>query len=134
MTQQVTVLSVNGSMAKVAHKRPTACHGDCEKCAGGCGSTAAAETLIVDAENLIGAAPGDRVVIEGEGRKVAWAMFLVYVLPLVLFLLGYFLVPAAPILASVIGFFLGIGLAVLAARRQKQKGTQIRYRIVSFAA
>ena len=132
MTQEVTVLQVYGGSARVAYKRPTACHGDCEKCAGGCGATAASETLVVDAENLIGAAPGDRVLIEAQGQKVAWAIFLVYVLPILLFLAGYFLVPAAPVLSAGLGFLLGLAIAVLVSRRQTRSGTQIRYRITAY--
>ena len=136
MTQKVTVLSVSGSTAKVIHNRPTACHGDCDHCAGGCGAMAAKEKIIVEAENLIGARPGDRVVIEGATKKVAVAIALVYVLPLVLFFLGYFLTQhfAGPAnLIAVLGFLLGLLVAVLASRTQKKKGTEIQFRITAFA-
>lgn len=136
MTQKVTVLSVSGSMAKVIHNRPTACHGDCDHCAGGCGAMAAKEKIIVEAENLIGARPGDAVNIEGQTGKVALAIGLVYVLPLVLFFLGYFLceelwdfgVPAA-----IGGFLIGILIAVFVGRHQRKKGKEISFKIVSFA-
>lgn len=135
MTQHVIVLSVNGSTAKVIHNRPTACHGDCDHCGGGCGAMAAKEKIIVEARNLIGAKPGDRVVIEGATSKVATAIVLVYVLPLVLFFLGYFLAqhfafPAEP--AAILGFLLGLGIAVLVSRQQKRKGTQIQFNITSY--
>jgi positive regulator of sigma E activity len=51
---------------------------------------AAQEKLIVEAENRIGASVGDWVMIEGAASKVATAIVLVYVLPLLLFFLGYF--------------------------------------------
>lgn len=135
MKQKVMVLSASGTTAKVSYRRPTACHGDCSKCAGGCGSMAAAEELIVSAENLIGAKPGDSVYIEGETKKVAWAILLVYVIPVVLFLAGYFLGQrwGHGNLIGVLGFFLGLALAVLESRRQKKRGQEIRYQIVSFA-
>lgn len=136
MTQKVTVLSVSGNMAKVLYDRPTACHGDCDHCAGGCGSMAAKERLIVEAENRIGAAPGDQVLIEGETPKVVKAVFLVYVLPVVLFFVGYFVaahVGASPALGGGIGFVLGLLAAVLESRRQQKNGTEIAYRVVSFA-
>lgn len=85
MKQKVMVLSTSGNMARVSYHRPTACHGDCSKCAGGCGSMAAKEEIIVSAENLVGAKTGDFVYIEGETKKVAWAIVLVYVIPVVLF-------------------------------------------------
>ena len=136
MKQKVRVLSVEGTVAKVIHKRPTACHGDCDHCAGGCGSMAATERIIVEAENLIGAKPGDSVVIEGESGKVAWAVTLVYVIPLVLFFLGYFLgqsIMFLPAVLGIIGFILGLFLAVIVSRRQSKAGREIRFRIVSFA-
>lgn len=136
MTQKVTVLSVHGTSARVIHSRPTACHGDCDSCAGGCGSMAAKEKIIVDAENLIGARPGDQVMIEGQTGKVATAILLVYVIPVVLFFLGYFLGDAFLSLGAVFGgagFLIGILLAVLVSQSQKKHGTEIRFKIVSYA-
>lgn len=135
MKQKVMVLSTSGNMARVSYRRPTACHGDCSKCAGGCGSMAAREEIIVSAENLIGAKSGDSVYIEGETKKVAWAIVLVYVIPVVLFLTGYFLGQqwGCGNLIGVLGFFLGLALAVLESRRQKKRGQEIRYQIVSYA-
>ena len=135
MKQKVMVLSTSGNMARVSYRRPTACHGDCSKCAGGCGSMAAKEEIIVSAENLSGAKTGDSVYIEGETKKVAWAIVLVYVIPVVLFLAGYFLGQQWGYgnLIGVLGFFLGLALAVLESRRQKKRGQEIRYQIVSYA-
>ena len=135
MKQKVMVLSTSGNTAKVSYHRPTACHGDCSKCAGGCGAMAAQEELIVSAENLIGAKVGDSVYIEGETKKVAWAILLVYVIPVILFLGGYFLGQRWDHgnLIGILGFFLGLILAVLESRRQKKRGQEIRYQIVSYA-
>ena len=135
MKQKVIVLSTSGNMARVSYHRPTACHGDCSICAGGCGSMAAMEEIIVSAENLVGSKSGDSVYIEGETKKVAWAIVLVYVIPVVLFLAGYFLGQqwGHGNLIGVLGFFLGLALAVLESRRQKKRGQEIRYQIVSYA-
>lgn len=136
MTQNVTVLSTRGSYARVIHNRPTACHGDCDHCAGGCGAMAAKENLVVEAENLIGAQPGDRVVIQGATEKVAVAIVLVYVVPVMLFFVGYFLAQAwnGPAeLVAVLSFLMGLGLAVLVSRWQRKKGTEIRFQITGFA-
>lgn len=97
---------------------------------------AATEKIIVEAENLIGARPGDSVVIEGENGKVAWAIVLVYVIPLVLFFVGYFLGQSLmwrPAVMGIMGFAIGLTLAVIASRRQLRTGREIRFRIVSFA-
>ena len=135
MKQKVMVLSTNGETAKVQYHRPTACHGDCSKCAGGCGAMAAQEEIVVTAQNLIGARVGDAVYIEGETKKVAWAILLVYVMPVVLFLIGYFLGQqwGHGNLIGILGFFLGLVLAMLESRQQKKRGQEIQYRIVSFA-
>ncbi len=135
MKQKVMVRSVSGETAQVQYHRPTACHGDCSKCAGGCGAMAAQEEIVVTAQNLIGAKVGDTVYIEGETKKVAWAILLVYVIPVVLFLIGYFLGQQwdRGNLIGILGFFLGLVLAVLESRRQRKRGQEIQYRIVSFA-
>lgn len=135
MKQKVMVRSVSGETAQVQYHRPTACHGDCSKCAGGCGAMAAQEEIVVTAQNLIGAKVGDTVYIEGETKKVAWAILLVYVMPVVLFLIGYFLGQrwGHENLIGILGFFLGLVLAVLESRRQRKRGQEIQYRIVSFA-
>lgn len=136
MTQKVKVLSVTDSETKVIYNRPTACHGDCDHCAGGCGSMAAKEHIVVPAENAIGAQPGDLVMIEGQTPKVAAAILLVYVLPLVLFFVGYALGQRflhAGALMGILGFGLGLLMAILESRRQKKHGTEIRYRIIAFA-
>ena len=135
MKQKVMVRSVSGETAQVQYHRPTACHGDCSKCAGGCGAMAAQEEIVVTAQNLIGAKVGDTVYIEGETKKVAWAILLVYVMPVVLFLIGYFLGQQwdRGNLIGILGFFLGLVLAVLESWRQRKRGQEIQYRIVSFA-
>jgi sigma-E factor negative regulatory protein RseC len=135
MKQTVQVLSVTGRQAVVAYDRPTACHGDCHKCAGGCGSMAAKERVTVTAENLVGAKPGDQVVIEAASGAIFSAVALVYVLPVVLFFLGYF-AGAARQLGAVLGglgFFLGLAAAVLVSRRQTQTGREIQFRIVAYS-
>ncbi len=136
MKQTVTVVSVSGGTATVAYDRPTACHGDCSKCAGGCGSMAAKERVVVKAENLIGASPGDRVAIEAAGTAVFSAIFLVYALPVVLFFVGYFVFDAlhlGGVLPGIVGFFLGLVIAVLVSRRKTRKGREISFRIVEYS-
>lgn len=136
MRQTVTVLSTREGRAQVAYDRPTACHGDCSSCAGGCGAMAAKEQVVVTAENSLGAKPGDRVVIEAATGAVFSAILLVYALPVVLFFAGYFGVEAAGrsgVLGGVVGFFLGLLAAVPVSRRKTKTGREIQFRIVGYA-
>ena len=64
--------------ARVVHVRQSACSGDCHKCAG-CG--AAEETLERTAENPVGAAPGDVVILESASAPVLRGAAVLYVLP-----------------------------------------------------
>lgn len=89
MTQIATVeKNLGGGYAEVSVPRKSACGHDCEECAG-CGMTGAA--IKARARNDIGAQPGDKVVVESSTKKIFGVVALVYVLPVVLFLLGYFL-------------------------------------------
>ncbi len=87
MNQKVKVLSVRpDGTAQVVHIRQSACSGDCHQCAG-CG--AAQETMILTAQNPIGAGPGDVVILSSESGPVLKAAAVLYMVPLVLFFAGY---------------------------------------------
>ena len=89
MTQIATIeKDLGGGYAEISVPRKSACGHDCEECAG-CGMTGAA--IKARARNDIGAQPGDKVGVESSTRKIFGVVALVYVLPVVLFLLGYFL-------------------------------------------
>ena len=103
--------------ALVIHTRLSACSGDCHKCSG-CG--AAKEVMLLKAENPLGAEPGDLVTIRSQSAPVLKAAAVLYVLPLVLFFLGYALGAAAggwgP-LGGAAGFGLGILSVIFYDRR-----------------
>ena len=89
MTQIATVEKIlNEGYAEVSVPRKSACGHDCEECAG-CGVTGTA--VHARARNPIGAQPGQKVVVESATRKILGVVALVYLLPVVGFLLGYFL-------------------------------------------
>ena len=136
MRQTVTVLSVQGDSATVSYDRPTACHMDCDHCAGGCASMTAKEQIVVRADNPIGASAGDRVVVESSSRSVYGAIALVYAVPLVLFFLGYFSCEGLgyhPVVGGIGGFLLGVLCAVLVSRRKTHTGNEIHFEIVGYA-
>ena len=83
--------------ALVIHVRESACSGDCHKCSG-CG--AAKEAMLFTADNPLGARTGDLVKVVSQSAPVLKGAAVLYVLPLVLFFLGYYLEPCPGTLAS----------------------------------
>lgn len=130
MTQEgiVTKLLPN-QMAEVAVTRMTACGGNCGSCES-CMLQSEVKTL---AKNHVDAKPGQRVMIESRSSLVFGAVFLVYVMPLALFLLGYGAAYAVGlreglcILCSFLG--LALGALLLVVRERSRKKTEISYDI-----
>jgi sigma-E factor negative regulatory protein RseC len=118
MEQLVRVRNVfPDGTAEVLLIRESACSGDCHKCSG-CG--AAKETMIFQAKNAIHASRGDLVKVETATGPVMKAAMVLYVIPLVLFFLGYGLGAALAISGGImggLGFALGIALVVVYDRR-----------------
>ena len=122
----------NDGTAVVIHVRESACSGDCHKCSG-CG--AAKEAVLFDAANPIGAKRGDLVKVESATGPVLKAAVVLYVIPLILFFLGYYLGDKYLGMGALIGglgFVLGIGLVVLYDRKVVKK-QNIGYTITAFA-
>ncbi len=89
MEQVVRVQKCNDDgTAQVMLVRQSACSGDCHKCSG-CG--AAKETMLFEAQNPIGAKPGDTVIVRSGSGSVLAAAAMLYILPLILFFVGYIL-------------------------------------------
>ena len=108
MTQIATVEEIlSGGYAVISVPRKSACGHDCEECAG-CGMTGAA--IKAKAKNKAGAQPGQKVIVESSTKKLLGVVALVYMLPVVLFLLGYFLSDG---LAESVRYAIAIGAAAL---------------------
>ena len=119
--------------ATVLLVRESACSGDCHKCSG-CG--AAKETMLFTARNAVGAGKGDLVKVESATGPVMKAATVLYVVPLVLFFLGYYLGDLAGgmgTLFSCLGFVLGIVLVVVYDRKVVKK-SNLGYTITAYAA
>ena len=118
--------------AVVIHIRESACSGDCHKCSG-CG--AAKEAVLFTAENRIGARRGDLVKVESATGPVMKAAVVLYVIPLILFFLGYYLGErflGMGALMACLGFVLSIVLVVLYDRKVVKK-QNLGYTITAFA-
>ena len=132
MTQTVRVKKVFADgMAEVIHIRQSACSGECHKCSG-CG--AAQETMALTAQNPIGAKPGDMVIVESQTGPVLKAAAVLYMLPLVMFFLGYLVGMnwQKGALCGCLAFSLGIGISVLYDRLVAKK-KQTVYTITGYA-
>lgn len=89
MTQIATAEKIlDAGFVEISVPRKSACGHDCEECAG-CGMTGAA--IHARASDPVGVKPGDKVVVQSETKKLLGVVALVYLLPVVAFLLGYFL-------------------------------------------
>lgn len=113
--------------AQVVHIRQSACSGDCHKCSG-CG--AATETITLTARNPIGAGAGDVVIVRSESAPVLRGAAVLYILPLVLFLLGYVVTMSG--WGGCAGFLLGI-CAVIAYDRLVARKEETVYTITGYA-
>lgn len=126
MTQIATVERiVNANYAEISVPRKSACGHDCEECAG-CGVSGAA--VRARALNPIDAKPGQKVVVESSTGKMLGIVAVVYLIPVVLFIVGYVsMVFAGAAVAmqygvAIAGFVLGIVFAILYDRRLKAQG------------
>jgi sigma-E factor negative regulatory protein RseC len=88
------------------------------------------------ARNLIGARPGQKVLIESKSSKVYGAILLVYIVPILLAVLGCFAAYAMGasegicVLCTFLGFILGAVIIVLTQRMRKDKNP-ISFDIIS---
>jgi len=139
MKQSAQVLrQVSPGYVEVKVRRTSACAsahncGSCDHCS----MMENAPEIVVVAEDKIGAAPGDTVVVETATASVLGAAVLLYIVPFVLFFLGYFLggrlnwSEGAAIALGGGGFALGL-LAAYGLDRYRRK-EQITFQVTAIA-
>ena len=127
MTQIAVVTEVVGNKARIQVKRVSACAHDCERCGGGCSEMMKSAPVSVLAKNPLGAVPGDRVVVASDTRSILGTAALVYLLPLLLFFLGYFIAAGsgaeeknALIAGGICFLFSGVVIAFAELRMKKK--------------
>ena len=124
MKETGIVKSVEGELCTCIVKRKSACGENCASCKASCANR---EHTFV-AKNLAGAVAGDTVIIEMGTKKVLASAFLVYILPLVAFLLGfsYIFEMGKSELESVIwGMILGAAMWILVSFYSKYKKEEL---------
>ena len=103
--------------------RNAACTGDCE----GCGGCEGGRPLYVDAQNAIGAEKGQSVIVETATHVVMLSASLVYLLPLAVFLVVYFVVQSfgvgntVTVLCAAAGFLFSFFAAKFYNRKRADK-------------
>lgn len=82
-TEQGFVIEVIDDLAKIKVGR----HSDCKNC----GACPGSDSIIISANNKMGAKPGQRVLIEVKETNVLKAAFVVFILPLIALFIGVML-------------------------------------------
>lgn len=134
MTQDAVVFRcLNDDTAEVVVTRATACGSNC----GSCEACVFQNELKTVARNLIGAKPGQKVLIESKSSRIYGAILLVYIVPILLAVLGCWAAYAAGasegicVLCTFLGFILGAVITVLTQRMKRTK-SDISFDIVKF--
>ncbi len=94
-TEQGLVIEVNNDVAKIKVGR----HSDCKNC----GACPGSDSIIISANNKIGAKPGQRVSFEVKEANFLGATFIVFILPLIALFIGV-------MLGEVIGKNMGLSM------------------------
>ncbi len=134
MTQDAVVTKVlNNGMAEVVVTRGTACGSNC----GNCESCVFQSELKAFAKNTINAKRGEKVIIETLSSRIFGAAFLLYIVPFILFFIGYAVAAhfnlgeGLRILVSAGFFALAVAVVVIYQRVNKKKNP-IKFEIVQF--
>ena len=132
MTQDAVVTKVfpNG-MAEVVVARGTACGSNC----GNCESCVFQNEIKAFAKNSVHAKTGEKVVIESLSSRIFGAAFIVYIVPMLVFVIGYIIAASCglsegmSVLCSFIAFCAAVAVIVVYQRRSKRKNP-IKFEIV----
>ena len=124
MTQDAVVTKVfpNG-MAEVVVARGTACGSNC----GNCESCVFQNEIKAFAKNSVNARAGEKVVIESLSSRIFGAVFIVYIIPLLAFVLGYVVADSCglgeglSIVCSFVVFCIAVAIMVAHQRSSKRK-------------
>ena len=131
MEQLVRVRKVHADgTATVMHVRESACSGDCHTCHG---CPHPDEIVMVNADNFVGAQKGDDVIIRSETGRVLKLAAMLYLMPLVLFFVGYFVMPGGEtprLIAGGLAFAVGIFACMCVSHSMKKNNREMHFSIV----
>ncbi len=117
MTQKAIVTKlIAPGICSIKVRRESACAHECDDCQAGCSSPH--EIVEVFARNNAKAKPGDFVVIESSTGNTLALAALLYLVPLVLFFIGWFF----HAVAGVVGLLIGLGFCFFANNQLQKNG------------
>ena len=118
MKETGIVKDVSGEFCHVVVRRKSACGENCASCGGGC----KLQNQICLVKNTKNAKPGDKVEIEIDTIMVLKTAFLVYLLPIIVFIFTYFaLSKLSELIAAVISISAMLSVFVLLFIADKKK-------------
>lgn len=130
MTQEAIVTGVyTDGTADVVVERSSLCGGDCNTCE----SCRYENTIKVRVRNPIEAPKGSHVYIETDSLKILLATVAIYVVPLILFFIGYGIASlfdageTVSILGAFAGLLIGLVLSAVQLRRNHRKNPTPSY-------
>lgn len=125
MITRATVIKIQGNMAYVRAVRKSACEG-CDGCSdkGACHSeiifSESSKEYELEVVNKIGARPGDVVEMQTSGNKVLIFAFAIFVLPILIAIVSYFLSLCfgfSPTAISVVAFVFSFVVAAFSSNK-----------------
>lgn len=133
MRQIGIVREITDGHALVEVSRKSACEGCHANAEGSCSACISfgSKSVISKADNSIGAAVGDRVVLESASGTVIFYAAAVFLFPLILGVIGYFVGAlfrgeAAPYIGAVAGFVIAFIVVALTLNRYAEKHNAVR--------
>ncbi len=124
MIQTGIVKEISKNTAQVEIKRSSACGESCASC-----GLCPGQRAIVNAANTMGVHVGDTVMIDMADKRVLSAAFLVYIVPIIAIIAGYFTGEAVfggeeyAILAGFVFFAAAFAVIICTDKRRKEKYT-----------
>lgn len=141
MITEATVTAIDGKYAVVENERKSACEG-CHKNVDGnacsiCSLAGGNRKISMKVYNMINAEVGDRVEVETESRRVLWYAALIFILPIVSALAGYYIGNAVSdegklgLLLAAVGLILAfVGVAIYSKLVVGQRSDAVIVRII----
>ena len=129
LVTSATVKRVKGGKTTVLIRQSSACGENCAMCSAKC-KEREFETEVINTQN---AQPGDSVIIETPSRIVIACAFLVYIVPLAAFIIGYAIISQitnSEVLCVLFAFLLFILTFIILHYYDKKRNQRLKPKII----